>query len=562
MKKAVTLIAIQLLMVTILFGGHVDLTTARTVAGNFYFARKEVTEGVPKTLSSQKTTFRLVQIEKTIQPDVLYYIFDSYPDKGFVIVSGDDRVRPVLGYSFAGHYHLTDQPPAFQEWLNHYKEQIQYVLENDLGYTSVAREEWSAYSDLENGIPGDVAGDAGPLLSTTWKQGCYYNQYCPEDERGPCGKAYGGCVAVAIAQIMNYWEHPVACNYIPEYDDKINYDSDGNEIINSDYGLIHAINSSTYAWADMPDHLLSYSSEVHKQAISKLIYHCGVASEMNYGPNSSSAYSSKARMALVNSFQYSSSARFVSRSDYSNDADWKNMLMTELDYNRPIYYRGGNTSSHAFVCDGYQDDYFHFNWGWGGYCDGYFTIDNLTPSGRNYNDYQYVIKGIYPYIRIKIAGHVLLYEDEDTFRGFEGIPMCGTPIPIYTNSEGYYEFFVEKGWSGKVVPLRPGYVFSPASIAYTNVTSDVTDGNYFAEAAYLYLDLGVGAWVFPCDAVDSARTFSVSSNTEWTVSTDADWITLDKTSGSNDDSVTLRSIPSMLQQLKGRQSYSEREGLR
>ena len=132
----------------------------------------------------------------------------------------------------------------------------------------------------------------------------------------------------------------------------------------------------------------SSSSQVQKEAVATLMYHCGVSVDMNYGP-SSGAVSSKVPSSLVEYFRYAPSATYKTKESYTLD-QWVALLKSELDESRPLFYAGnymdneGNTGGHAFVCDGYRsDDYFHFNWGWGGSRDGYFAIGALNPGGGN-----------------------------------------------------------------------------------------------------------------------------------------------------------------------------------
>jgi hypothetical protein len=140
--------------------------------------------------------------------------------------------------------------------------------------------------------------------------------------------------------------------------------------------------------------------------VAKILYHAGVAVEMDYGPQGSGAYISKADEALKTYFRFATKG-IVFRNDMSEEA-WEKLLKTEIDHGRPVLYAGYNYSSgHAFVCDGYDfsdssDKKFHFNWGWGGYYDGYFSLSALNPGGGSgYNRYNEVIYGIRPLFNMK-----------------------------------------------------------------------------------------------------------------------------------------------------------------
>lgn len=404
MKKIIWIIICNIFIHT-LFGSNVDSIFAKSVAKNFYLSRiTSDNKAQHKSLSTREINLQLVYQEcsasedsfciKTPLTNALYYIF-NINNNGFIIVSADDNVKPILGYSLTSKFSLTDQPPAYIAWMNRYKDQIKYLKESNLKYTRGKHDDWTKYSGLIITESDAILSESGPLLSTNWGQGCYYNECCPVDYRGPCYKAWAGCMATAMGQIMKFWEHPSACNNIPGYTNMMNYDNDGNPISNTNY-LIPSITSDSYIWSNMPDNLSFDGSRSQKSAISKLLYHCGVAVKMNYGPNNSgSAISEDIVFALTYYFNYSSSARLIYKVDYS-DLDWKNQLKNELDNNRPIIYMGYGTGNHAFVCDGYQDsDYFHFNWGWEGLNNGYFYLDDLTPGSHDYTD-QIAIIGIYP----------------------------------------------------------------------------------------------------------------------------------------------------------------------
>ncbi|MBC8490205.1 MAG: C10 family peptidase [Bacteroidetes bacterium] len=179
---------------------------------------------------------------------------------------------------------------------------------------------------------------------------------------------------------MKYWNHPQQGN--------------GSHGYNSDYGYEYAnFGNTTYNWASMPNSVNSSNSSV-----AELMYHCGVSVEMDYGPTSSSASTSDVEDALEDYFYYSTSADVKDRTWYSTSA-WKNMIINEIDNNRPMQYRGANywnNGGHSFICDGYLGDYFHFNWGWGGSYDGWFDIDDLEPGGYNFKYNHKMIIGIEP----------------------------------------------------------------------------------------------------------------------------------------------------------------------
>ena len=184
---------------------------------------------------------------------------------------------------------------------------------------------------------------------------------CPADTAGKCGHTYTGCCATSMAQILKYWNYPIHGN------DTLSY-------IDPNYGLL-SVNfyTTTYNWSNMNDSLSSANNDV-----ATLIYHCGVSLHTTYGVTGSSGGPSV--NSLVNYFNYSPSVIYLYKCYYS-DSDWQMLLRNEIDSLRPVWYMGCNSNNcHLFVCDGYQNNsYFHFNWGWSGFDDGYYYLSNLNP---------------------------------------------------------------------------------------------------------------------------------------------------------------------------------------
>ncbi|MBO7586282.1 MAG: C10 family peptidase, partial [Bacteroidales bacterium] len=308
-----------------------------------------------------------------------YYVFSLQPT-GFVMVAADERVRPILGYSYSNNFVAEDIPDNVRSWLENYSKQIKTAIDNDSQSCSETRTMWELLRSGRATATRNITSIA-PLLQTTWDQGCYYNQFCPEDSLGSCGHVWAGCVAVAMAQVVRYWEWP-------------------NHGLNShsytcDYGTLSVnFGATTYNYNNMPNGLSSSTSTSQKEEVAKLIYHCGVAVEMDYAPGGSSAYSSDVPDALYDYFAYADNGTYVSRYNYS-DSDWVNLIKHELDSLRPVYYSGHGTGGHAFVCDGYDNSgFFHINWGWNGWYDGYFELSALTPSTSNFSSDQAAIIGI------------------------------------------------------------------------------------------------------------------------------------------------------------------------
>jgi len=359
------------------FAKKVEIKLAEQVALNFYLERfNAINHSGVKTVSiSERYTVK-------DNSEDMYYVF-NIENNGFIIVSADDVVYPILGYSFESAYSEQNQPPQFIYWMNAYKQQISNAIKSKLSSTPEIESEWARLKFKPDEFFSEKNIKAvTPLLLSTWSQGDCYNDLCPLDATSSAGngRVWAGCVATTMAQVMYYYRYPSQ--------------GLGSHSYYSAYGLLSAnFGDSTYDWNAMTN-----SCNGSNIAISTLLYHCGVAVDMNYDPNGSSADMEYAVNSMVTYFKYSSTIDYSYKHDYSN-TQWETLLKTELNNKRPIMYAGyGSTSGgHAFVCDGYQGtNYFHFNWGWSGNYDGYFYLNALNPAGADFTQDQEAIYNIYP----------------------------------------------------------------------------------------------------------------------------------------------------------------------
>ena len=311
------------------------------------------------------------------------YVFTTA--NSFVILAADDCERPILGYSLNGGFDLENMPENKAAWIQEYSDGIRYAIDHQMRASSEVLQLWN---DLAAGRPdaGRAVTVVSPLVQTQWNQGSPYNLLCPSS-------SVTGCVATAMAQVMKYWNYP-------------EHGIGAHSYTHSNYGVLSAdFQSTNYDWTNMLNSYTSSSNYTQKMAVATLMYHCGVSVDMNYSPSSSGAVTALVADALKNYFNYSSQTQHYSRSDY-DDNTWIAMLKADLDLNRPIQYHGsGSGGGHSFVFDGYNSsNYFHVNWGWGGYCDEYYQVSNLNPgpggigSGSNgiYNDNQGAILHAHP----------------------------------------------------------------------------------------------------------------------------------------------------------------------
>ena len=319
-----------------------------------------------------------------------YYVFSLQP-KGFVIVAADDRVEPILGYSYDNNFVVENMPAHVRGWLGNYEKQIEAVVKQDIAPEAETTTKWLR---LKSGqaISTRNRNTVGPLLTTTWDQGQYYNAMCPEDA-GPAGHAFVGCVATAMAQIINYWGYPVHGRGSHSY---LLSGLDPEAFLGgfNDYGTLYVdFEGTTYDYDNMPDILTSESTQEEIDAVAQLMYHCGVAVNTFYGPSSSGALEEDVRSALISYFGFAHTLGYAQRKLYNNE-EWTDSLKANIDRGEPVFYTGSNV--HAFVLDGYnQEDFFHFNFGWSGYGDGWYLISGINPS-LDLNEWQSAIMGIRP----------------------------------------------------------------------------------------------------------------------------------------------------------------------
>jgi len=332
----------------------VDLQTARTVAKNA-FAEKiaSLNTAKPETISISKTW-----IEKVNQEPV-FYIF-NFEEDGFIIISAEDLMPPVLGYSPEGICSDIGIDANFDSFMQNFTTQILLIRSKNIQATPEIKALWENYLSANFQTPETIDGNRGvsPLLTCTWNQNYPYNMLCPEDGIGPGGHVYAGCVATAMATVMYYWRYPLQGQGSHSY-------------YYPPYGTISAnFGATQYLWNQMKD-----AMDPAYEDVALIQFHCGVAVDMMYSPSGSGAYSWDVPPAITNHFGYSNDAEFLEKDNYSLN-EWIDILKEQVDQSQPMYYSGfSNSGGHAFVCDGYNDDdYFHFNFGWSGQSNGYYTL--------------------------------------------------------------------------------------------------------------------------------------------------------------------------------------------
>lgn len=362
------LFIIVLIMCITQLQAQVRIGHAEAYATAEQFVSRQRKQTVQKLTLSEE-----IKSEQTGQTNLFVFAIES---KGYVIVSA---LNEVLAYSLTSTLPASDElPDHIAYWLELYNKQTDFLIMHPSQIRKPMKRQHSV----------------GPLLTSIWGQGCFHNEACPVDSSGPCQHVEAGCVAIAMAQIMYYHKQPLNGNGTMSY-------------ACSPYGTLSAdFGHTTYQWEQMVDTL-----HESNPAVAKLVFHCGVSVKMEYSANSSVSSGSSAVNALQQFFSYPSST-LCDRSKY-NDEDWLNLIKSDLDQGHPVYYSGKiGFGGHAFVCDGYDENgLFHFNFGWDGVADGFYTLDN--PYGFSTN--QRIISNIFPLQDIPISSdeHGIIYVTAD-----------------------------------------------------------------------------------------------------------------------------------------------------
>ena len=368
MKKSFLLLVLFCIVFSS-FAVKVPVEKAREIAVGFYahYCLHDNVQPVVKEINV--TEFQNVITIYTI----------NFEPKGFILIAADDAAIPVLAYSDESDFPRDLTNPATKEWIDGYSREIFKIITNKLSNKETLKK-WNELFPRTTDAP---THDVNPLLATTWDQGCYYNALCPSDVSGTCGHVWTGCVATAMSQIMKYHNFP------PQGVGSHSY-------VDPTYGLQSAnFGNTTYNWSSMPNSVTGPNTQV-----ATLMYHAGVSVDMQYATSGSGAFSEEVPYSLMNYFNYQPGVAIQYKNNYSNVEDFKDTIRADLDKQLPVYYSGSNPSEgHAFVCDGYRmsDGTFHFNWGWSGSCNGWYSIGALNPGGNTFNDNNSIVVHIKPY---------------------------------------------------------------------------------------------------------------------------------------------------------------------
>lgn len=301
----------------------------------------------------------------TASPSDAYYVFNNDAG-GFVIIAGDDAVAPVLGYTSTGSFDAENLPDGLKDLLKSYERQIAALGDNYVANQTATR----------------AAFTGEKLLKTAeWDQNVPFNKYTPSNY-------VTGCVATAGAIVMKHHGYPAK--------------GTGSHSYTWNGKTLTANFEHTYDWTSMPAKY-DGTNDAAFDGVARLMADLGVAVEMQYNKDGSGAYIGNLVTALQKHFGYSKLSHLMAIEDVGAEA-WNGRLRDEIDANRPVLYAASDPTGggHAFVIDGYKDESFSVNWGWGGYCDGFYQIGALNPesagkpTGDKYNVGQSAVFGMEP----------------------------------------------------------------------------------------------------------------------------------------------------------------------
>ncbi len=371
MRKTLFLMMTLALCVGQLIASPVDVEQARHLGLKY----------VQGNTNRQVTHLDLAYTQTTESGSNALYVFNF--DGGYIIVAADDVALPILAFGEEGCFDANNIADGLAYYLRYYARQIEYAVSNNMIADPEIAEQWEQISNtgvIQGGR--STRSDVAPLISTNWNQDNPYNFLCPTAPNGPGGHVYAGCVATAMSMVMKYWNWP------DHGQGSHSYTPSGYPTQSVDF------ENTYYQWSNMPNSC----NNSNYQAVATLMWHCGVAVNMQYGYNGSGAYSADVPDAISNYFRYTKSAIHLDRDSYTK-LEWEEMLIANLQEGFPLYYSGSdNGGGHAFVCCGYResDRKFYFNWGWSGFNNNYFAIDALNTYSGHFNEYQTAIFDMIP----------------------------------------------------------------------------------------------------------------------------------------------------------------------
>ncbi len=479
------LILLSVLITTVVFAAERSSNSAYEIAyRKFFQVNTNTASKAPAYIQPQ--LILTAPLEGAHDNKIAYYIYSNANGRGFVIVSGDDRAEEVLAYSLDESIDIRNLPDGFEYWLDNYKEEIQWLVENP----SVL----STKLDTKQKVRTINYAAVSPLTAhIKWNQGAPYNYLCPLIP-GTTNRTVAGCVATGMGIVMRYYTWP------QQGAGSNTYTTNTHKI-----ELSETFTGTFYDWANMTNTYTTTSTVAQNDAVAKLIYHAGVAVNMNFDASSGALVTNMAN-ALKNNFGFDTKLNLIYR-DYYSRADWVNTIKEELLLQRPVLYAGSSqTGGHLFVCDGFDsNDYFHMNWGWGGMSNGYFKISALSPSSQGigggiggYNKSQSILVGLQKpttssthstalHMNLAPSATKTDFPRNESFGvtiskmyNYSINPFSGSVgLALYQN--GAFQYLLA---SNSVNELKPNFGWNALAFNSLVLPNNVVDGNYEIYAVY------------------------------------------------------------------------------
>ncbi|MBO4850955.1 MAG: C10 family peptidase [Prevotella sp.] len=320
-----------------------------------------------------------VEPDMTVSPAIYAFNIDG---GGFVLAAGDDAAEPILAYGEKGSFHPDSIPPNMKEWIKRYEMEIKWARSNGL----------TAANSPANS-PLKARANVSALVKSTWAQGQPFNDQCIFNGT----RCRVGCTATAMAQIMYYWasvgkdgsKFQHGCTALPAY-----------TTTTQKYNVPKLGAVTNFDWSSMTNG--KPTTTAGKAAVAKLMRYCGQSVEMDYTSSSSGGSIWYAAQALKDNFFYNSAVKVISEEAMTNST-WTTAIYNEISNGKPVlmsgYGKNGEGAGHAFICDGYKDGKFHFNWGWGGYLDGFFSMSALNTDYGTFSYEKEAVIGIQPFAK-------------------------------------------------------------------------------------------------------------------------------------------------------------------
>lgn len=353
---------------------------AMQIASGFFSKKNNPADARKSPSALNEVQLLYSQSSDSSPEETLLYVYGKKGSNGFVIISGDDRSYDILGYSDSDNFDPENIPDNMKGWLDFYKAEINMLKD---------RPAISGFTRAVEKTSNQTTAVAPLLGGIKWNQGEPFNNLCPVIT-STNKRTVTGCIATGMAQVMKYHQWPVT-------------GTGSNSYTSETHGFQLSSNFAavTFDWANMTDTYGSSSTEIQKNAVATLMFNCGVSVNMNYDLSSGASAVTMAK-ALKTYFGYDPNLEYYRRNYYTRE-EWSDILKSEINAGRPLLYDGqSQQGGHLFVFDGYDaDDFFHINWGWGGYSDGYFRISALDPSEQGiggspggYNSDQGIVVGL------------------------------------------------------------------------------------------------------------------------------------------------------------------------